>query len=74
MATNLYKQFKDIFPDAPLLIGTVTLIDGKHRIVTLPDGNTVRAIGEFDLNKSVFVKESIIQGEAPVLPVYTINV
>lgn len=42
---NLYQQFKAVFPDAPLFVGTVQSVSGGVATVQLPDGGVLRARG-----------------------------
>lgn len=73
MATNLFAQFRRLSPDAPLLIGTVTAVSGSEAIVSLPTGGTVRARGEATLGGKVWVRDGVIEGDAPDLPITEIT-
>jgi len=72
--SNLFREFQKLIPSAPLLVGTVTAIDGQIRIVTLPDGATIRARGEGAVNAKVFVRDGKIEGPAPSLAVVQITI
>lgn len=71
---NPYKLLKSILPDPPLLVGTVTVYANGTATVTLPDGGTVLARGEAQVNDRVFVRDGAIEGPAPSLTVEIIEV
>jgi len=71
---NAYRSLLDILPQRPLLVGTVTTIDGDMRVVTLPGGGTVRARGDAALSDRVFVRDNVIEGPAPLLTLVSIEV
>ena len=66
---NLWRQFRALLPDAPLLIGTIAVrhTDGTA-IVELLDGGLVRVHGAGSIGDRVFVRDGRIEGEAPPLP------
>ena len=70
--SNLYRKFKALIPDAPLLVGTVIATTPLR--VELPDGTQVPARGEATLGDRVFVRDGAIEGPAPTLPVEIIEV
>lgn len=73
---NLARQFADLLPKQPLLVGTVTAhnADGTST-VTLPAGGTLRVQGQsVAVNSSAFVQGGRIQGEAPSLTLYEIAI
>ena len=71
---NIFKEFADIFPPAPLQAGTVTDTDGAVATVTLPGGGVLRARGAATLGQRVFVRDGLIEGEAPSLPIEVIEI
>ena len=71
---NVYKHLIDILPQRPLLVGTVTALDGDVRIVTLPGGAIVRARGDAALADRVFLRDGVIEGPAPALTAINIEV
>lgn len=71
---NLFQQFVDIFPAPPLQIGAVTATDGAVATVTLPGGGVLRARGDAPVGQRVFVRDGVIEGDAPSLPVVLIDV
>ncbi len=66
---NLYQQFKAVFPDAPLFVGTVQSVSGGVATVLLPDGGVLRARGTAAIGAQVWVRDGVLEGEAPALPV-----
>jgi hypothetical protein len=66
---NLWRQFQDLLPDAPLLIGAVVArhTDGTATVELL-DGGLVRARGAAPVGDRVFVRAGRVEGEAPPLP------
>jgi hypothetical protein len=71
---NLYKQFKDLIPDPPLLVGTVTAVQTGYAIITLPDGAEINARGNAVLGNKVFVRDGVIEGVAPNLTLVVIEI
>lgn len=70
--SNLYRKFRELIPDAPLLVGTVVATAPVR--VELPDGNQIAARGEATVGQVVFVRDGVIEGTAPTLPVVLIEV
>lgn len=73
--SNLWKQFEGLLAPAPLLIGEVTAhrSDGKSEI-TLPSGETILARGTtVAVGQNAYVRDGLVEGEAPSLPVDTIT-
>ena len=66
---NLYQQFKAVFPDAPLFVGTVQSVSGGVATVELPDGGILRARGAAAIGAQVWVRDGVLEGDAPALPV-----
>ena len=66
---NLYQQFKAVFPDAPLFVGTVQSVSGGVATVELPDGGILRARGSAAIGAQVWVRDGVLEGDAPALPV-----
>jgi hypothetical protein len=65
---NLYKQFMDLQPPKPLMVGTVAYVIGGVATVTLPGGGTTQARGNATQGQRVFVRDGSIEGPAPDLP------
>lgn len=71
---NPYKLLRDLLPDAPLLVGTVTAAGNGTATIQLPDGGTVQGRGSATVGQRVFVRDGVIEGPAPSLPVELIDV
>ncbi len=74
--SNLWKQFSALLPSDPLLIATVTdhNSDGTST-VTYPGGGTAVVRGQsVAIGNKAFIQNNQIQGEAPALPVYEMEV
>lgn len=70
--SNLYRKFRELIPDAPLLVGAVVSADPVR--VQLPDGTWIVARGDATVGQKVFVRDGVIEGTAPTLPVELIEV
>lgn len=70
--SNLYRKFRALIPDAPLLVGTVVATTPLR--VELPDGTQIPARGEASLGDRVFVRDGAIEGPAPDFPLTAIEV
>ena len=76
MSGNLFQAFKKVSPDHPLQVGEVTAVDvdGDLATVTLPGGGVLQARGAATLGAQVFVRDGVIEGEAPALPLVVIEI
>ena len=72
--TNIYRAFKAVFPDQPLQVGEVTAVDGGLATLTLPGGGVLQARGAAEVGDQVFVRDGVIESEAPSLPVVVIEI
>jgi hypothetical protein len=72
---NPWAEFRQLFPNAPNLIGTVleTHSDGTVT-VHFPDGGTQRVLGTNSVGVTVLVREGIVLSESPSLPTYTLYI
>lgn len=73
---NVFKEFADIFPDPPLQVGTVTAVDAPAGVATieLPGGGILQARGDGVVGQRVFVRNGLIEGEAPSLPIVIMEI
>lgn len=71
---NPFKALKNLLPDPPLLVGTVTAYADGTATVTLPDGGTVQARGMATVGDRVFVRDNLIEGPAPSLTIELIDI
>lgn len=73
---NPYKLLKQLLPDAPLLIGTVDAhIGGDQSAITLMGGGQIVARGQsVAVGQKAFVRNGIVEGQAPNLDGVTIEI
>lgn len=71
---NLYQQFRQLLPGAPLQAGTVIEVGTGVALVVLPGGGLIRARGEASVGQAVFVRDEVIEGVAPSLPLEIIDI
>jgi len=71
---NLYEQFRQLLPEAPLQVGTVTGVSTGVVTVQLPGGGVVKARGNAAPGQKVFVRDGVVEAVAPGLPVEIIEV
>lgn len=74
MSFNPYKRLRNLFPEARLLVGTVTAADAEMATVELPDGTTIRVRGVATVGDQVYVRDGVIEGPAPALTIVEIEV
>lgn len=76
MTTNLYRALRDLLPEAPLLVATVVSVHGDGTsTIEFPGGNQQRVRGtDAAADSKVFVRNGVIEGEAPALTTLTIEV
>ncbi|WP_155301348.1 hypothetical protein [Cupriavidus necator] len=71
---NPYKVLLGLLPDPPLQVGTVLSISNGVATVQLPGGGLLQARGATSQGATVFVRDGVIEGAAPSLPVQVIDV
>ena len=71
---NLYRQFRQLLPDPPLQAGIVVEVGASRVVIALPGGGLVHGRGEATLGQTVFVRDGVIEGEAPSLPQVDIEI
>ena len=73
---NQFQQFLDLVPDPALQVGTVQSVAANLANVTLPGGGLLKARGgSADLvGRAVFVRNDVIEGLAPNLPLEVIEI
>ena len=67
MSSNPYSRFLALLPPKPLMVGTVGAVDGSVATVTLDGGGQLQARGQVTVGDRVFVRDGLIEGEAPNL-------
>lgn len=71
---NVYEQFRQLLPDAPLQAGTVTDVAVGVVTVQLPGGGVVKARGAAGVGQKVFVRDGAVEAVAPSLPLELIEI
>ena len=71
---NLYEQFRQLIPDPPLQAGTVVGVGSGVVTVALPGGGLIRARGNATVGQTVFVRDEVIEGIDPSLPLELIDI
>ena len=73
---NQFQQFLDLVPDPSLQVGTVQSVAANVATVILPGGGLLKARGgSADLvGQAVFVRNDVIEGKAPNLPLEVIEI
>jgi hypothetical protein len=72
---NLYRQLKELLPTPALMVGTVAINHGDGTVtVTHPDGNAQRVRGDVTVGQQVFFRDGVVEGDAPNLPLVSIDV
>jgi hypothetical protein len=71
---NLYRRFRQLLPDPPLQAGIVVEVDASRVVIALPGGGLVHGRGEATLGQTMFVRDGVIEGEAPSLPQVDIEI
>ena len=71
---NLFKQFQTLFGKGPLQVGVVLTFDAGVAEVELLGGAIVHARGNAQPDQRVFVRDGLIEGEAPDLPLMQIEI
>ena len=71
---NVYEQFLQLLPDAPLQVGVVTEVGAGVVTVQLPGGGTVRARGSAAVGDRVFVRDRVLEAIAPNLALAIIEI
>ena len=64
---NLYKQFMDLQSPKPWEVGTVAVVVNGVATIDLPGGGRLQARGSAQAGQRVFVRDGVIEGEAPSL-------
>lgn len=71
---NLYEQFRQLIPDPALRAGTVISVGTGVVTVQLPGGGLIKARGTAAIGQNVFVRDDVVEGIAPSLPMELIEI
>lgn len=74
MLRNPFARLKDLLGRPPLQVGDVASVSGGVASITLPGGGTITARGAATVGARVFVRDGVIEGPAPSLPIELIEV
>jgi len=76
-STNLYRALRELLPEAPLQVATVTAVhvDEGASTITWPGGSQQRVRGvSVAAGSNAFVRNGVIEGAAPALTLEIIEV
>ena len=71
---NIWKQFSALVARPPLQVATVLSVSGDVARVQLPGGGELLARGDAQVGEKVFVRDGVIEGAAPSLPLFQIEI
>lgn len=71
---NPYVALLELLPKRPVQVGEVTASSDGVSTVELPSGESIRVRGVATIGSRVFVRDGVIEGAAPTLPVVEVDV
>lgn len=71
---NVYKILRGLLPDPALQVGVVISVASGTATIELPGGGTVQGRGDATAGQHVFVRDGVIEGQAPSLTAVLIDV
>jgi hypothetical protein len=72
---NSYKALRGLLSDPPLEVGEVVAsLAGDSWLIELPGGGQIQARGQATVGQEVFVRNGLIEGQAPALTVVLIDI
>jgi hypothetical protein len=71
---NPFALFRELLGAPRLQIGTVLGVADGTATIELPSGGQIQARGAASVGSKVFVRNGVIEGSAPNLPSYDIEV
>ena len=74
MAGNIYQQFLNLLPRRVRRVATVVAIEGDVATLELPGGGLLTAVGSGAVGAQVFVRDGVIEGEAPPMAIVVIEI
>jgi len=74
MATDLFSRFLRLIPKDPLDAGTVVAVDGDSVVVETLGGGRQKVRGVAAVDDKVYFRAGLVEGPAPDLPYYEIEV
>lgn len=73
-STNLFAAFIELLPSYPLQVATITAIEGEVARLALPGGGVLTARGAGAVGDQVFVRDGVIEAQAPAMPTVFVEV
>ena len=73
-STNPYVALLALLPSYPLQIATITAIEGDVARLVLPGGGVLTARGAGAVGDQVFVRDGVIEGQAPSMPFVQVEI
>jgi hypothetical protein len=71
---NLFREFLDLIPEPPLQVGKALSSANGVVVIELPGGSRIQARGQASVGQNVFVRNGLVEGPAPNLPIELIDV
>lgn len=72
--SNIYRTFLALLPPRPLQVGMVLAIADSVATIELPGGGRLQVRGAATVGQRVFIRDGVIEGSAPNLPLEVIDV
>ncbi|MGQ9814247.1 MAG: hypothetical protein ACUVR3_03730 [Candidatus Roseilinea sp.] len=73
-ASEHYRRLLSLIPEPPSDVGTVTAVLPDGCTVALLNGSTTKVRGEAAVGEMVYIRDGVIEGPAPNLPMVEIEV
>ena len=70
---NLFKRFERLLPRNPLRVAEVVSVDGTEVLVEEVGGVRFQVRGEANVGDRVYIRNQVIEGPAPNLPLEVIE-
>lgn len=70
---NLFKRFERLLPQHPLRVADVIAVDGTAVLVEEVGGVRFQVRGEASVGDRVYIRNQVIEGPAPDLPLEVIE-
>jgi hypothetical protein len=74
MSINPLRLLRDLLPEPPLQVGVVIAYNGGVATIECPGGGKAQARGTVNVGDRIFFRNDVIEGPAPDLPVWMINI
>jgi len=74
VSTNIFSAFVALLPSYPLQLATITAIEGEVAQLVLPGGGVLTARGAGAVGDQVFVRDGVIEAQAPDMPFVQVEI